>query len=163
MYSELYESKEREKRKDSLIFRHTTGRTASDFSHVFEGVCCETVATTPQLSEIICLNEKTGKFRINIPNAETKKKISLNAVKLKELYVISMYTIPVTLLSGKGRNRGLPELRGHHNLPKVLLIQILLVPMLCLLTQALGHRELHLSRTRLPRRTVVNDGNTIER
>ena len=84
LYAELYEFREREKRKDSLIFRSTRVRTASDFSHLFEGVCGEIVDTTPQLSEVICLNENTGMFRVKISNAEARKKILLNAVKLKD-------------------------------------------------------------------------------
>ena len=40
--------------------------------------------TTPQLSELICLHENADLFRIKIPIAEPRKKILLNAVKLKD-------------------------------------------------------------------------------
>ena len=70
-YSELYEFRKREKRKDSLIFRGTRVRTAFDFSHVIESVCGEIIATTLQLFEVICLNENTGMFRVKISNSKT--------------------------------------------------------------------------------------------
>ena len=36
------------------------------------------------MSEAICLNENTGMFRVKISIAEARKKILLNAVKLKD-------------------------------------------------------------------------------
>ena len=83
MYSESFEFKKCEERNDFISFRGIRFRTAYDFRHVCEDVCGEIVEITPQMSEVICLNENTGLFRVKVPNAGARKSILLNAVKLK--------------------------------------------------------------------------------
>ena len=84
LYTEFQEFEERKKRKDSLIVRGIVASNDDEFRAIFGRVSNIVMDTVLQPDNVYRIPSQSNMFRIKITDTEARRKILLNAKKLKD-------------------------------------------------------------------------------